>query len=272
MIIPAVIIAVLTVHLAILWHHKHTEFPGRGRSEQTIEGSRLWPTYAVKSVALFGLVAAVLTAMGGLIQINPIWIYGPFRSSSVTAAVTSASQPDWYVGWMDGALRIMPPWEIRLGGFTVPNPFFPGVLLPGLTFAGLYLWPFIDARLLTRDRKTHHLLERPRNAPVRTGLGVAVFVFYTLLFVAGGNDVLAGIFNVTPEAITNSFRVLIFVAPAVAYAVTWKVCRDLARSGSRPTRGTVGSTVAQTATGGFVALDDPGHGSAPVVTAGRDSP
>ena len=123
-------------------------------------GERMWPTYAAKALGLFFLTSAVLAFLGGVVQINPIWLYGPFDPAEVSAA----SQPDWYMGWLDGALRIMPGWEIRAFGFEIPNPFFPGVLLAGLTFALLYAWPFLEARV-TGDHDEHHLLDRPRAAP-----------------------------------------------------------------------------------------------------------
>src|SRR3712207_6310512 len=77
LLLPALIIGLLTAHLAILWRQKHTQFDGPGRSETTITGSRLWPQYALKSTALFFLVAGVLAGLGGLAQNKPIWIYGP---------------------------------------------------------------------------------------------------------------------------------------------------------------------------------------------------
>ena len=230
LLLPAVIVGLLSVHLAIVWRQKHTQFRRPGATEENIIGSRLWPAYGAKSIGLFLLVTAVIAALGGLAQINPIWVYGPFASPGATAAVTSASQPDWYMGWLDGALRLMPAWEVRAFGFTVPNPFFPGALLPGLTFGGLYLWPFLEARV-TRDRAVHHLLDRPRDAPVRTAIGASVFAFYAILFVAGSNDVLAGVFEIAPETITDLFRVMVFVVPAGVFLVTRSVCRELRRRG-----------------------------------------
>ena len=178
--IPAAIAALLTVHLAILWHQKHTHFPGPGKTEDNIAGSRLWPQYMAKSVGLFCVVLAVLAGLGGLAQVNPIWLYGPYHP----AAVTSGSQPDWYVGWLDGALRVFPNFEIRAFGHSVPNPFFPGVLLPGITFGLLYAWPFLEQRF-TRDHASHNLLDRPRDRPLRTAFGVATLTFYTVLVLAG---------------------------------------------------------------------------------------
>ena len=122
----------------MVWRQKHTQFPGPGpHARTTWSATRLWPTYAVRPIGLFFLVAAVLVALGGLVQINPIWLYGPYRP----AAVTTAAQPDWYMGWMEGALRLMPPGDLHVFGYTVAEPVLPGVLLPGLTFALLYLWP-----------------------------------------------------------------------------------------------------------------------------------
>jgi ubiquinol-cytochrome c reductase cytochrome b subunit len=197
-------------------------------------------------VGLFCLVAAVLTALGGLAQINPIWLYGPFKP----AVVTAGSQPDWYVGWLDGALRVMPPWEIRVWGHTVANPFFPGVLLPGLTFAGLYAWPFLEARF-TKDREPHNLLNRPRDVPLRTAIGAGAFAFYTILFLAGANDILAVQFHVAPESITDTFRIALFVVPLLVFALTRKVCRDLRRAASHPIELPVGTHVVRTPGGGY---------------------
>src|SRR5699024_4399371 len=154
------------VHLALIVRQRHTQFSGPGRTEHNVVGSRLWPTYAAKSIALLFAVAAVLVLLGGLVQINPIWIYGPYDP----AQVTTAAQPDWYMGWLEGALRLMPPWEIRAWGHTVPNLFFPAVLLPGLTFGLLYAYPFIEARL-TNDHASHQLLDRPRDRPMRSAIG-----------------------------------------------------------------------------------------------------
>ena len=253
LLLPALIVGLLTAHLAILWRQKHTQFRGPGRTEDNIEGSHLWPSYAAKSVGLFFIVTAVIAALGGLAQINPIWLYGPYDPAQA-AAVTAGSQPDWYVGWLDGALRMMPGWEIRAFGYTVANPFFPGVLLPGVTFGLLYAWPFLE-RWFTKDRDAHNLLDRPRDAPVRSALGAATLTFYTILFIAGGNDVLAALLKVAPESITNLFRILVFVGPVVAFFVTRSACRSLARDEVHPFGGSVGSRVRRTPSGGYEEIE-----------------
>ena len=209
-LVPAALATLITVHLSLIWRQKHTQFPGPGRTETNVVGSRLWPTYAAKSVALFFVVGAVLGLLGGLAQINPVWLYGPF----VPSAVSSPAQPDWYLGWLEGALRLFPNWEIRAFGHTVANPFFPAVLLPGITFLLLYLWPFLEARL-TGDRLHHELLDRPRDRAVRTGLGAAALTFYGVLFFAASNDVMAKLFHVSVTGVTWVFRVLVLVLPPV---------------------------------------------------------
>jgi ubiquinol-cytochrome c reductase cytochrome b subunit len=230
LIVPALIVGLLTAHLALLVRHKHTQFPGRGRSNRNVVGSKLWPTFTAKTLGLFFFVFAVCAALGGLAQINPVWLYGPFQSSAVSAG----SQPDWYIGWLEGALRLMPPWEVRIGGFEIPNPFFPGVLLPGITFTLLYAWPWIEA-WFTKDYEEHHLLDRPRDRPVRSALGVAVLAFYIVLFFAGGNDVIAAHFDLSVNSVTYVFRALLFVLPIVSGYLTYRLCKELsARDRSRP--------------------------------------
>jgi ubiquinol-cytochrome c reductase cytochrome b subunit len=197
----------------------------------------MWPTYAAKALGLFFLTSSVLAFLGGLFQINPIWIYGPFDP----AEVSSASQPDWYMGWLDGALRIMPGWEIRAFGFEIPNPFFPAVLLAGLTFALLYAWPFLEARV-TRDYDEHNLLDRPRQRPVRTALGAATISFYVICFLGGAADVLASTFGLSVNAILWTFRVAVIVVPVIVGWFVHRLCHELAERDGVPTasRVTVG--------------------------------
>ena len=227
LLIPALIGALLGAHLGIVWRQKHTQFPGPGRSEDNVVGEKLWPTYMAKSVGLFFGVAAVLSALGGLVQINPVWQYGPYVPSSVS----SPAQPDWYLGWLEGALRIFPPWEIRAFGYEIPNPFFPAVLLPGITFGLLYLWPFLEA-WLTGDHLPHHLLDRPRDRPLRTAFGAATLTFYAALLAAGSNDLVAKWFQTPVETITWVFRVLVVVLPLVVGACVHRLMRALKASGA----------------------------------------
>jgi ubiquinol-cytochrome c reductase cytochrome b subunit len=227
LIVPALLVALITLHLAMVWRQKHTQFPGDGHTEDTVAGPKLWPTYAMKSLGLFFAVAAVLSLLGGLFQINPVWLYGPYHA----AQVSSPAQPDWYMGWLEGALRLFPPWELRAFGFEVPNPFFPAVLLAGLTFLGLYAWPFLEA-WATGDRSEHHLLDRPRDHPFRSALGAATLSFYAVLFFAASNDLVAKWLKVPVTGVTVFFQIAVFVVPATVFLVTHRLLRALARSGA----------------------------------------
>jgi ubiquinol-cytochrome c reductase cytochrome b subunit len=222
LIIPAVIVGLLVVHLTLVVKHKHTHFAGPGRREDNVVGERMWPTYMFKATGLFFITVAVLCALGGLAQINPIWLYGPFNPSEVS----SASQPDWYMGWLDGALRVMPGWEFRAFGFEIPNPFFPGVVLPGITFTLLYAWPFLEARR-TKDYAVHNICDRPRDKPVRTALGVATTTFYGVLLLAGGADVLSITFGVSVNVVLWMFRILLFVLPVATAWLAYHLCKGL---------------------------------------------
>jgi ubiquinol-cytochrome c reductase cytochrome b subunit len=221
-VVPIVIGILLAAHLGLVVAHKHTHFRGEGATEDNVVGERLWPTYVAKAGGLFFLVAAVLALLGGVAQINPIWVYGPFR----VANVSTLSQPDWYMGWLEGAMRLMPAWEIRAFGFEVPNPFFPGVLIPGITFTLLLLWPFLEA-WRTKDHAEHHVLDRPRDRPMRTALGVATLAFYTVLGLGGATDALAQLFDLSINTLIWALRVLLLVVPIAAAMVTRRLCLEL---------------------------------------------
>ncbi len=244
LLIPAAIVALLSIHLAIMWHQKHTQFAGPGRNERNVVGIPLWPTFAAKSIGFMFMITALLGALGGLAQINPVWLNGPYQPYQVS----SASQPDWYMGWLEGAPRVFPDWEIHLFGHSVGNVFFPGVLLPGITFGLLYAWPWIEQRT-SGDRSTHHICDRPRDAPLRTALGVAAIGFYAALFVAGGTDVIAVALDVSENAIIWAVRVLVLVLPVVAGFVAYRLCKEIA--GARAGRRRGAALVIRTPAGGY---------------------
>lgn len=224
LLLPAIIVALLGIHLGLVVRHKHTQFGGRGRTERNVVGEPVWPRFAFKSIGLMLLTAGLIALLGGLAQINPIWLYGPFEPAEVSAA----SQPDWYMAWLDGALRVFPAWELRAFGFEVPAPFFPAVLLAGVTFGLLYAWPFLEATF-TSDVKEHHLLDRPRNRPVRTCMGTATLAFYTVLTLSGSTDVIATTFGLSVNAVLIGCRVAALALPPVVALVTYRLCIELQR-------------------------------------------
>ena len=246
MLLPGLLIGGIAAHVGLTWLQKHTQFKSRWASERNVVGLPFWPAQVFRSVGLFFLTAAVLALLGGLFQINPVWSYGPF----IPYAVTVPAQPDWYVGWLEGALRLGPPFEPTILGVTIPSPFLPGVLVPGIVFTFLALWPFLEARV-TGDRREHHVLDWPWEAPVRTATGVAFLTFFLVQTLAGGNDIIAVLLNVQVESLTLLFQVLIVALPVVAWIVTYRLCRErLARAEAhREHEG--GVLVRRTAGGGF---------------------
>ncbi|MEU2283509.1 ubiquinol-cytochrome c reductase cytochrome b subunit [Streptomyces sp. NPDC013178] len=248
LLVPGLLLALITAHLILVFHLKHTQWAGRGRTNRNVVGKPLFPQFAAGSTGLFFMVSGVLTLLAGLAQINPVWTYGPYRP----AQVSTASQPDWYVGFLEGALRLVPPWETVIAGHTVMwNVFLPAVVLPGALFAVLYAYPFIE-RWVTGDDREHHLCDRPRDNPVRTGLGVAAVCFYGVLLLAGGNDVIAHTFRVSLNALTWVFRVSLLVLPLLAFMVTRRICLALQESDAeRLAEGEETGQVRQTIAGGY---------------------
>jgi ubiquinol-cytochrome c reductase cytochrome b subunit len=226
LLIPGLILALITAHMLLLVYHKHTQFPGPGRTNQNVVGYPLLPVYMAKAGGFFFIVFGVTALMGALMQINPVWKYGPYNPAEVTAG----SQPDWYMGIAEGLLRIMPGWETHLFGFTLSwNVFIPGVVAPGVLLTVTLLYPFIE-HWVTGDNRDHHLLERPRNAPTRTAIVMTLVTVYGLMWAAGGNDIIAERFNLDLNAITWFMRVAIFVVPVLAFIVTKRICLALQRA------------------------------------------
>ena len=246
-ILPIVIGLLIAAHLALVMLVHHTQFPGRGRTERNVVGTPMWPAQLLRSGGLLLATAGVLFLLGGLVQINPIWQYGPYEPY----IGTNGAQPDWYMGWLIGALRIMPDWEAHVFGYTIlPNPFFGGILLPTLVFGLLYLWPTIERRI-TGDSRVHHLLDRPRDVPWRTAAGAALFAFLVVLFVAGGADRMYISLGIPYPGLIIVFRVLVFVLPAIVFFVTKWMCEQLRDAEAHPLRGWTGGVVQRSGRGGF---------------------
>jgi len=222
-VLPLVILGLITVHLVLLVRQKHTQFPGPGRTEKNVVGTPMYPGFIAKTTGFFFMVAGVLWAMGGLLQVNPIWQFGPYEPYKISYAV----QPDWYMGWLDGALRIMPSWEFTGFGHTIPFVvFLPAVLFPGITFTIFYLWPFLEPRI-TGDKAMHNLLIRPRERPLHTALGAGALGFFFTLFGASATDVLANFFQISLNSVLWFFRFAVFIVPVIVFFVAWRLCIDM---------------------------------------------
>jgi ubiquinol-cytochrome c reductase cytochrome b subunit len=218
-LVPALLALLIGAHIALIWRQLHTNFPGKGRSDRLIVGSRLWPTYTLKSIALFLAIFAVIAALGAWLQIDPVWVYGPYKP----VGIMPGAQPDWYLGWVEGAMRLFPGVNLRLWGRLVPEVFFPGFLFPFLFFVLLYSIPFVD-KLLTHDRHAHHVLRLPLDHPFSTSVGCAVFTFLAVLEFAGADDIAAIVSNSSVIALRTVLRVVVFVAPVLVGAATFAFC------------------------------------------------
>jgi ubiquinol-cytochrome c reductase cytochrome b subunit len=227
-LLPLIILGLITVHIFLVVKQKHTQWPGPGRTEHNVVGVRMFPGFAAKGGGFFMIVTGVIVLMAGLFQINPIWLFGPYKA----AVVSAASQPDWYVMFLDGSTRLFPAWDIGpkiFGwdmGYQIPAIFWPTLVLPGLLTVVPMLYPFIEARM-RRDTAMHHLLERPRDNPARTALGAMAIAFYLVLLISGGNDVVADKFDISLNAMTWAGRIGIIVLPPLAYYVVYRMCLGL---------------------------------------------
>jgi ubiquinol-cytochrome c reductase cytochrome b subunit len=221
---PILIATLLTLHLVLVALRHHAQFrEGRGQSERTVLGVPTWPGQTPRSLGLMFAVAAVLVLLGGLVQINPIWLWGPYH----TYASTNGAQPDWYLGWLIGGLRLMPGFDVVIGKYTlIPNAFWGGALYPLIVFGFLYFTPWLE-RKLTGDTAFHNLLDRPRDAPRRTAIGVAMVVWVVLVFMAGSADRVDVLFGIAYTTQIWVYRVLVFVGPPIAAAIAYRVCKEL---------------------------------------------
>ncbi|HET9128136.1 MAG TPA: cytochrome bc complex cytochrome b subunit [Propionibacteriaceae bacterium] len=254
LLVPALLVGLVTAHLTLIVYQKHTQYPGPGHTEENVVGYPLFPVYMAKAGGFFFIVFGVLVLMGGLMQINPVWKFGPYTPNQVTAG----SQPDWYMGWVEGAVRIMPNWEWHIGHTTWSwNIFLPGVGLMGLLFTVLAAWPFVED-WITGDRQEHHILDRPRNVPTRTALGVAGMTCYAMFWLAGGNDIIATHFSLSLNAITRFMRIAVFVAPVIAYHITKRMCLWLQRRDQeRVLHGSETGVIIRTPDGGYYEPHEP---------------
>jgi ubiquinol-cytochrome c reductase cytochrome b subunit len=227
LILPVLIGVLISVHLLLVARTHHTDFPGPGRTEGNTVGTPLWAAYTLRSLALFFGVLSILLLLGGLVQINPIWQWGPYDPW----VSTNGAQPDWYLGWLIGALRLIPPLEVTIGSYTlIPNPFWGGVLFPGIVFGLLYAWPVIDRRR-TRDEHLHNLLEEPADAPGRTAVGVALFTVVAAVFFAGSADRVFLQFGISYEVQLWIYRAIVVFLPIL---FGWLTYRHLGRTKTRP--------------------------------------
>ncbi|MEN2737368.1 ubiquinol-cytochrome c reductase cytochrome b subunit [Microbacterium sp. X-17] len=225
LLLPALVVAFIALHLVFVVVHKHTQYAAPGRTQGNVVGYPVLPVYAAKAGGFFFIVFGVVAAMASFFTINPIWNYGPYDPSPVSAG----TQPDWYIGFADGALRLVPPgWEFvwlnRTWSFNIIVP----VAILGLFIVTVMIYPFIEA-WVTGDKREHHILDRPRNAATRTAIGAAGVTFYAVFWAAASSDIIATHFKLTMEGVIHTLQALLFVGPVVAYFLTKRICIALAK-------------------------------------------
>jgi ubiquinol-cytochrome c reductase cytochrome b subunit len=225
LLVPALILVFIVIHLFMVVIHKHTHYSGPGRKDSNVVGYPLMPVYVAKAGGFFFIVFGVIMLIAATFTINPVWNYGGYDPSPVSAG----TQPDWYIGWLDGALRLAPTHiEVAAGGVT----WAWNILLPMIVGVGFLVvvaaYPFIEA-WVTGDKREHHVLDRPRNAPTRTGIGAAGVTFYAVLWAGAGTDLIATNFKMSLNQVLTSMQILLFVAPVVAYIIAKRTCLSLQR-------------------------------------------
>ena len=228
MIIPAVLLLCVGLHMFMVVLHKHTQYPGPGRTNNNVVGFPVGPVYAAKAGGFFFIVFGIIAFLASTFTINAIWNYGPYDPSPVQAG----TQPDWYVGFGDGALRLWPgvwpwSWEWQFGGTWVLNVLLP-FALAGVLMGFLFTWPWIE-RWVTKDNRVHNILDRPRNAPFRTGAGVAGIIYYSVLMIAASSDLIATHFHVSLNDVAYVLRALFFLGPILGFEITRRICLSLQR-------------------------------------------
>ncbi|WP_423835575.1 cytochrome b [Streptomyces tubbatahanensis] len=253
LLLPGIMLALVVAHLVLIFYHKHTQFAGPGRRNTNVVGQPFVPVYVAKAGGMFFLVFGVIAVVAGLFAINPVWAIGPYRAD----LVSTGAQPDWYMGFPEGLIRIMPGWEVNVWGHTlVLGVFIPLVIFP-LILVALAAYPFIES-WVTGDKREHHINDRPRNAPTRTAIGAAWVACYFVLLAGGGNDVLALNFNLSINAITWFVRVGLFVVPAVTFVVTRRICLGLQRKDrEKVLHGRETGTIKRLPHGEFVEVHEP---------------
>jgi len=223
LLIPALLLALISAHLFLMFHQKHTQMPGKGHTDRNVVGQPMYPYFMAKTGAFFLFIFGFLALMATLAQINPIWLYGPYNPAEISAG----SQPDFYMGFLEGSLRVFPNWTWNLWGHTFAwNVVIPALVPLGVILTGAALWPFIE-RWATGDQLEHHVNDRPRNAATRTAIGVAAVTFYGLLWLEGANDVISRWLNISLYLTTEIARYALLIGPIVMYWVTKRICLGL---------------------------------------------
>lgn len=223
MVLPALVILFVALHLVFVVVHKHTQYPGAGKTQGNVVGYPVLPVYAAKAGGFFFIVFGVIMLISSLVGINGVWAYGPYDPSPVSAG----TQPDWYIGFADGALRLVPPgWETEWFGYTWSWNMLIPVLVMVVFLVLVAIYPFIEA-WITGDKREHHVLDRPRNAPTRTAIGAAGVTVYAVMWAAASSDLMATHFQLSLEGVTHTLQAAFILGPIIAYVAAKRIALGL---------------------------------------------
>ncbi len=219
LILPLLVIGMVVLHLMLMIVNKHTQFAGPGRTNNNVVGYPMMPVYMSKMGGFFFIVFGVIVLIASLFQINPVWNYGPYDPSPVSAG----TQPDWYIGFADGMLRLIPPHlETVFWGHTWTWSIIIPIIILGGFIVLVALYPFIEA-WITGDKREHHIAQRPRNAATRTAIGVAGVLFYAVMWAAASSDLMATHFMVTMEGVIHFLQFSLVILPVLGYFITKRI-------------------------------------------------
>jgi ubiquinol-cytochrome c reductase cytochrome b subunit len=226
LLLPAILVAVLGVHLVLVVINKHTQYAGPGRTNENVVGVPILPAFAAKAGGFFFVVAGILALIASLFTINPIWNYGPYDPSPVSAG----TQPDWYIGFADGALRLVPPHLefVIWGNYTLSMNILLPIIVLVLLIIAIAIYPFVEA-WVTGDKREHHIADRPRNAPTRTAIGAAGITLYAALWAAASSDIVATHFLVSIDSVIHVVQAMAVGGPFLAFWITKRICLALQR-------------------------------------------
>jgi ubiquinol-cytochrome c reductase cytochrome b subunit len=253
LVIPLILLGLVGAHLGLMYRQKHTQFPGPGRTEKNVVGSPMFPIFMAKTTGFMLMISGAIALLAAFFQINPIWQFGPYEE---VTRISYAVQPDWCMGWLDGALRVMPSWEFTGFGHTIPfEVLIPAIIFPGIVFNIALAWPAIEARF-TKDRASHNLLDRPRDRPFRTAFGVGFITLLFAMFVASATDVIANYFKISLNEVLVAMRIIVGVSPFIGFVLAYFICKELQgvhHAGKRK----VPNVVIRTAQGEYLAVEAP---------------
>ncbi|MFB8774391.1 cytochrome bc1 complex cytochrome b subunit [Streptomyces broussonetiae] len=253
LLLPGIMLGLVVAHLILVWVQKHTQFAGAGKTNKNVVGMPFMPVYVAKAGGFFFLVFGVIAVIAAIAQINPIWALGPYRPDMVS----TGAQPDWYMGFAEGLVRYFPGWEVNFWGHTLVLGVFIPLVIFGVVLVVLAVYPFIEA-WVTGDKREHHVLDRPRNAPTRTAFGVAWITMYMITLVGGGNDLIATHFDLSINAVTWFVRIFFFAGPVIAFIATKRICLGLQRRDKdKVLHGRETGTIKRLPHGEFIEIHEP---------------